>query len=81
MQQLIGVVLAHQGGWDEILMVLAPIGLLYLLLRMAKRRAAAPAGVSGTSPTVEGVPGEPIPGSETAGAGGVIDPPDVGAQG
>ena len=30
---------AHQGGWDEMLMVLVPIGLLVGLLRVAKRRA------------------------------------------
>ena len=31
-------VLAHQGGWDEILMVLAPIALFVFLLRAANRR-------------------------------------------
>jgi hypothetical protein len=31
--------LAHQGGWDEILMVLAPVLLFALLLRTANRRA------------------------------------------
>jgi len=30
-------VLAHQGGWDEILMVVAPIALFVLLLRAANR--------------------------------------------
>jgi len=33
------VLLAHQGGWDEMLMVLVPIALLVGLLRVAKRRA------------------------------------------
>ena len=33
------MVLAHQGGWDEMLMVLVPIALLVGLLRVAKRRA------------------------------------------
>jgi cyanate permease len=33
------VILAHQGGWDEALMVLAPIGLLFVLLWIANRRA------------------------------------------
>ena len=47
---------AHQGGWDEILMVLAPIGLLALVLRMAQRRAVRlgetpPTVVSLTDPT------------------------------
>lgn len=30
-------VLAHQGGWDEILMVVAPLVLFVLLLRAANR--------------------------------------------
>ena len=33
------MVFAHQGGWDEMLMVLVPIGILVGLLRLAKRRA------------------------------------------
>jgi hypothetical protein len=33
------MVFAHQGGWDEMLMVLVPIALLVGLLRLAKRRA------------------------------------------
>ena len=33
------VVLAHQGGWDEILLVLAPMVVFALLLWVAKRRA------------------------------------------
>jgi hypothetical protein len=33
------VVLAHQGGWDEILMVLVPIGIFAVLLAVANRRA------------------------------------------
>ena len=32
-------VLAHQGGWDEALMVALPIGLFALLLRVANVRA------------------------------------------
>jgi hypothetical protein len=35
------VILAHQGGWDEMLMVLGPIGLMAGLLRLAKKRVAA----------------------------------------
>lgn len=35
-----GAVLAHQGGWDEILLVLAPIAIFALLLYVANRRAA-----------------------------------------
>ena len=33
--------LAHQGGWDEILMVLVPIGIFAALLVVANRRAGA----------------------------------------
>ena len=32
-------VLAHEGGWDEILLVAGPIVLLALLLLLANRRA------------------------------------------
>ena len=32
-------VLAHQGGWDEMLFVAAPLGLFAFLLYMANRRA------------------------------------------
>lgn len=32
-------ILAHQGGWDEILMVAGPVLLLWLILRMANKRA------------------------------------------
>lgn len=35
------VILAHQGGWDEALMVLVPIAVFVLLLRLANRRAKA----------------------------------------
>ena len=31
-------VLAHQGGWDEILLVAGPILVIVFLLRLAKRR-------------------------------------------
>lgn len=34
----VGTVLAHQGGWDEILFVLAPLAVFALLLVMARRR-------------------------------------------
>jgi hypothetical protein len=32
-------VLAHQGGWDETLMVLTPIAVFALLLKLANTRA------------------------------------------
>lgn len=34
-------VLAHQGGWDEALLVLVPVAVFVALLRMANRRAKA----------------------------------------
>ena len=33
------MILAHQGGWDEMLMVLTPIAVFALLLKMANSRA------------------------------------------
>ena len=35
----LGVILAHQGGWDEFLMVAAPIIAFAFLLKAASRRA------------------------------------------
>ena len=34
-----GAILAHQGGWDEILMVLGPLAILFVLLLLANKRA------------------------------------------
>ena len=31
--------LGHQGGWDELLYVLVPIGFIFFLLRVANSRA------------------------------------------
>jgi hypothetical protein len=36
-----GLVLAHQGGWDEMLLVLVPIALFSTLLYLANRKAQA----------------------------------------
>ena len=36
----LGSVLAHQGGWDEMLMVATPIAIFVVLLRIANARAA-----------------------------------------
>jgi hypothetical protein len=35
------VVLAHQGGWDEMLFVALPLGLFAVLLFIANRKAQA----------------------------------------
>ncbi len=37
---MVALLLAHQGGWDEVLLVLAPIALFAVLLAVANRRAA-----------------------------------------
>ena len=47
------MVLAHQGGWDEMLMVLGPILVIVLLLRLAKKRAERSAAASETPDTEE----------------------------
>ena len=33
--------IAHQGGWDEAAFVLVPLVIFFMLLRVAKQRAAA----------------------------------------
>jgi hypothetical protein len=38
-EEVISTILAHQGGWDEALMVLVPIGLFIGVLSVANRRA------------------------------------------
>ena len=35
----VGAILAHQGGWDEILMVLGPLAILFVMLLLANKRA------------------------------------------
>ena len=53
-------VLAHQGGWDEALVVLVPIALIVGLLALATRRAKAiQAARESASPDVH--PGGPDP--------------------
>ena len=47
------MILAHQGGWDEMLMVLVPIALLVGLLRVAKRRAERAAAERAGEATAE----------------------------
>jgi len=39
-QMLHYLLLAHQGGWDEILMVLVPVSVFAALLYFANKRAA-----------------------------------------
>jgi hypothetical protein len=44
------LVLAHQGGWDEMLMVLGPILLFWWILRTARRRAERAGELIATAP-------------------------------
>ena len=39
---VIGLLLAHQGGWDETLLVLVPIAVIVALLLVARRRTKQP---------------------------------------
>jgi len=45
------VVLAHQGGWDEALLIGGPILVIVGLLMLAKRRVDATHHDPGTGPT------------------------------
>ena len=50
-------VLAHQGGWDEALVLLAPVALFVVLLRVAQSRAAHtahPAPTAGSDDAEQG---------------------------
>ena len=47
------MLLAHQAGWDEMLMVLVPIALLVGLLRVAKHRAERAAAERAGEATAE----------------------------
>lgn len=64
-----GAVIAHQGGWDEILMVVGPLAAIAGLLVVAKRRASR-LGPAAASP---GTPPSPVDGSPS-------DPLDVGTE-
>ncbi len=44
------VILAHQGGWDEMLLVIGPIGLVAGLLWLARRRVTRAADSAGDVP-------------------------------
>jgi hypothetical protein len=45
------MVYGHQGGWDEMLMVLGPILVIVLLLRLAKKRAEQSAAPDDDAPS------------------------------
>ena len=50
------VVLAHQGGWDEALMVIVPVGLFVGLLWVAYRRQQAADGAGAAGDDEQGRP-------------------------
>jgi hypothetical protein len=52
------LLLAHQGGWDEILMVLAPVSIFAGLLYVANRRAK---GLAERGPSDPDAPRTPPP--------------------
>ncbi|MEZ5266628.1 MAG: hypothetical protein R2755_33645 [Acidimicrobiales bacterium] len=51
MRPTIGLLLAHQGGWDEILMVAGPLLVVGGLLVLANKRAKAQLAATGTTAT------------------------------
>jgi len=74
---LLGTVLAHQGGWDEILLVLTPIALFAALLWLANSRASRIQDER-SSGAAEAVPAAPAD-DPSAGAGTPGDDPSAGA--
>jgi hypothetical protein len=52
------LVLAHQGGWDELLMVLTPIAVFALLLKLANSRAKAAQAARAAQRNPASPPGE-----------------------
>lgn len=44
-----GAILGHQGGWDEILLVVGPLAIVGLLLWLANKRVAAQLEQQGAS--------------------------------
>jgi hypothetical protein len=58
------LVLAHQGGWDEMLFVLVPIGLFAWLLSLANKRATREQAArdAAEDPAADDGDGDPAPG-------------------
>lgn len=49
----LALVVAHQGGWDEVLLVAGPLALIGLLLWVANRRAVAQLQERATGPDAD----------------------------
>jgi hypothetical protein len=52
------MVYAHQGGWDEILLVLVPVVVIFSLLRLAKHRAMQARAAREASAAADAPPGQ-----------------------
>jgi hypothetical protein len=48
-----GLLLAHQGGWDEVVFLLAPLILFAVLMAVARRRVEGEDDVSDEDPPTE----------------------------
>jgi len=70
-------VLAHQGGWDELLLVLLPIGIFAALLAVANRRATHLLAEREGAPSAEEEPDAGAP-SDGSGEGPTGPPPTPG---
>ncbi len=73
MNPTLAVVLAHQGGWDEVLLIIGPMLVVVLLLWLAKRRVDRSATPSSPSSPLPGTPSSG-PGSGGPGTGGSPTP-------
>lgn len=51
-------VLAHQGGWDEVVLVVLPLVVLVALLRMARRRALTETELGDDDHVADGAPAQ-----------------------
>ena len=54
-------VLAHQGGWDEILLIVGPIVVVVGLLRLLKKRVERNAAADAPNDAAPNGTGEPAP--------------------
>lgn len=66
--------LAHQGGWDEILMVAVPVGLFAFLLYAANKRATRLAEERDDTPPTDASPGSDDDGADERATGGTPRP-------
>ena len=62
----VSAILAHQGGWDEMLLVAAPIALLAGVLWLANRRANRIQAAARAAAAEPGEPGSAAPEPEHA---------------